>query len=140
MWENVKNLPNHVVGRHFHSETKRRPTLWVLKFLTFSLINSVFFQPNWAFRLLKARNKLKWVEKRLNLWGKMSKICKIILSTDIFTTCKTLHCVVLQKLLLERPPFRICHADQAYYFATSVDVQGGIFVQKCQRALHMNFH
>ena len=50
MWENVKNLPNHLVGRGFVLLWKHRPTRWFCKFLTFSHMISIFFQTNWVFR------------------------------------------------------------------------------------------
>ena len=31
-------------------------------------------------------NKVNWIEKRLNSWKKMSQICEITLSADVFTT------------------------------------------------------
>ena len=82
MCENVKSLQNHVVGRHFVSLWKRRPTTWFGKFLTFSHMNSVFFQPNWVFIL-------HWVEKRLKSCEKMSKICKIMFSPTFCFVVKT---------------------------------------------------
>ena len=42
------------VFQGFVSLWKRRPTRWFCQFLTFSHINSVFFQPNWVFRPQKS--------------------------------------------------------------------------------------
>ena len=58
----------------------------ICKFLTFSCMNSVFFQTNWVYR----PKKVNWVKKKLNLCKKLSKICKIILSADVFTAKQNL--------------------------------------------------
>ena len=47
-------------------------------------MNSVFFQANLGL------NKVNWVEKRLKSCEKMSKIGKIIVSADVFTTKQNL--------------------------------------------------
>ena len=46
----------------FVSLWKRRPTTWFVKFLTFSPVNSVFFQPIWAFMLLQSQLSQKFTE------------------------------------------------------------------------------
>ena len=91
MWENVKNLQNHVVGRHFVSLWKLRPTKWFCNFLTFSHMNSVFFQPNWLYFGLKHSIALK------NNWNHVRKCQKLEKSrcrTTFFTTTKTLRVVI----------------------------------------------
>ena len=69
------------VSQGFVSLWKHRPTRWFFKFLTFSHMNFVFFHINWVFR---PKKKVNWVEKRLKSCEKMSKICGIILSVDVF--------------------------------------------------------
>ena len=46
------------VSQGYVSMWKRRPITWFWKFLTFSHMNSVFFQTNWVFRL--KLNQLGW--------------------------------------------------------------------------------
>ena len=82
MWENVKNLQNHFVGRRFYKWTKRRPTTRFGKFLTFSHIISVFFQPSWLYLGLKTQLTRKKTEF---MWENVKNL-KNHLSLDIFTT------------------------------------------------------
>ena len=63
----------------FVSLWKHRSTRWFCKFLTFSHMNSVFFQPNWLYFGLKTQ--LVW-KKRRNSCEKMSKNGQIALSAD----------------------------------------------------------
>ena len=75
MWENVKNLWNHVVGRHFVSLWKCRPIMWFRKFMTFSHMISVFFQANWLYQGLKTqlvwkKTEIMW-ENVKNLWNRV---------------------------------------------------------------------
>ena len=83
----IFTLHSGMLSQGFVSLLKHRPTTWFWEFLTFSHMNSVFFQANAAW-------KLNWIEKRLNSCEKMSKICKIMLSADVFTTKQNVvrHC------------------------------------------------
>ena len=73
MCENVKNLPNRVVGRRFQNETKCRPTACFCKFKTFSLINWVFFQTQLSFCAFIKSNELK--KDSIHVW-KCQKFAK----------------------------------------------------------------
>ena len=60
MWENVKNLQNHLVGRRFHNETKPRETFHcaVLQFMS-KISSKIFWNDAKIFSALEIRKT--WV-------------------------------------------------------------------------------
>ena len=97
MWENVKNLQNHIVGRRFFKETKRRPTRWFGKFLTFSHMISVIFQTNWLYLGLKTQ--LVW-KKTEFMWENVKKLRNHLVDRCFHfdaKPCKTFHCALVEE-------------------------------------------
>ena len=92
MWENVKNWRNHLVGRDFVLLWKRRPTRWFRKILTFSHMNSVFFQHNWLY--LGRKTQLVW-KKTQFMWENVKKMQNHLVGRRFHNITKpweTFHC------------------------------------------------